>query len=115
MAHYALIFRATRTLTPEDQKQRAADIAAWVNHVTQIGITLDPRNLGDTVANLSSNGTEIVSREGPGDPALITIVFFDAEGRDQAENIARIHPGLKYGVTVELREWSSPREAAARR
>jgi hypothetical protein len=40
---------------------------------------------------------------------LATIVFFDTGDRDQAVNIARIHPGLHYGVTVEVREWISPR------
>jgi len=47
-------------------------------------------------------------------PRSFTIVFFDASSKEQAVEIARIHPGLHYGVTVEVREWTSPRETAVR-
>ena len=113
MQHYALIFHATRSLTPEEQKQRALDIATWVKTVTGMGITLDPRNFGDSVANFASQEGKVVSRNGASDPKFVTIVFFDAPSRDQALEIAGIHPGLRYGVTVEVREWTSPRELAA--
>ncbi|HEX9201061.1 MAG TPA: hypothetical protein VF865_15990 [Acidobacteriaceae bacterium] len=109
MKHFALIFRATRPFTPEENKTRPADIAAWVKHVTEMGIHLDPRNFAETDANFSKQGNEIVSHEGPIDPTLSTIVYFDAAGKEQAVEIARIHPGLNYGVTVEVREWSTPR------
>jgi hypothetical protein len=112
MQHYALIFHATRTLTPEEQKQRAIDIAAWVKKVTDMGITLDPRNFGETVANFAEDESKLVSRNGSSDPQFVTIVFFDAPNKDQAAEIARIHPGLHYGVTVEVREWASPRQLA---
>jgi hypothetical protein len=113
MQHYALIFHATRSLTPEEQKQRPVDIAAWVKTVTGMGITLDPRNFGDPVANFASEQGKVVSRNGASDPKFATIVFFDSPGRDQAMEIARIHPGLHYGVTVEVREWTSPRVLVA--
>lgn len=113
MQHYALIFHATRSLTPEEQKQRAVDIAAWVKTVTDMGIILDPRNFGEPVANFAAEQGKVVSRNGASDPKFVTIVFFDAPGRDQAMEIARIHPGLHYGVTVEVREWTSPRVLAA--
>jgi len=113
--HYALVFRTSRMLTPEEQKQRAVEIAAWVKQVTDMGIMLDPRALGETVANFSAEGDKIVSREGPSDPTLRNLVFFDSSSKEQAVNIARIHPGLHYGVTVEVREWTSPRETAAKR
>jgi hypothetical protein len=37
MKHYALIFYSTRTLTPEEQKQRPVDIASWVKQVMDMG------------------------------------------------------------------------------
>jgi len=114
MKHYALIFHATRTLSPEEQKQRAVDIAAWVKQVSDAGIYLDPRNFGETVGNFSMEGDKIASRKETSDPTFVTIVYFDSPSRDQAVNIARIHPGLHYGVTVEVREWSSPREIVAK-
>lgn len=112
MKHYALIFQATRTLTPEEQKQRAVDIAGWVKKVTDIGITLDPRNFGDTLAAFAVEDGNVVSRNGSGGPKIATIVFFDSPSSEQAVDIARIHPGLHYGVIVEVREWTSPRVLA---
>ena len=113
MNHYALIFQATRTLTPEEQKQRAIDIAGWVKKVTDLGITLDPRNFGDTLAAFAVEDSKVVSRNGSGVPKPATIVFFDSPSSEQAVEIARIHPGLHYGATVEVREWTSPRALAA--
>jgi hypothetical protein len=113
MKHYALLFHTSRTLTPEEQKQRGVEIAAWVERVTNMGVTLDPRSLGETAANFAAKGTEIISGNGSIDPSLSTIVFFDSPSRDQAVDIARIHPGLHYGVTVEVREWTSPRQASS--
>ena len=113
MKHYALLFRSTRTLTPDEVKQRAIDIAAWVKGVTARGILLDPRNFGPTEANFSAEGSEVIHREGSEDPTLTTIVFFDSSSTDDALEIACIHPGLRYGVTVEVREWTSPRETTA--
>ena len=46
MKHYALLFHTSRTLTPEEVKQRGVEITAWVKQVTNMGITLDPRALG---------------------------------------------------------------------
>jgi hypothetical protein len=110
MKHYALIFHATRTFTPEEQKQRPVDIAGWVKKVTATGITLDPRNFGDTLASFALEDSKVVSRDGESSPKPATIVYFDCPSSEQAVDIARIHPGLHYGVTVEVREWSSPRE-----
>jgi hypothetical protein len=117
LKHYALIFHTPRPLTPADpekMKQRGIDIAAWVKRVTETGIALDPRNFGEMVANFAPEGSEVVSRKEPTDPTFATIVFFDSPSREQAVNIARTHPGLRYGVTVEVREWTSPRETMAK-
>jgi hypothetical protein len=114
MKHYALIFHPTRTLTPDELKQRAVDIAAWVKQLTDMEITLDPRNFGETAANFVLEGNQVVSHREPVDPTLATIVFFDSASKEEAVNIARIHPGLRYGVKVEVREWTSPRETAVK-
>ncbi len=110
MQHYALIFHATRPLTPEEQQRRGPEIQTWVKAVNSKGITLDPRAFGETVAAFSQQDTT-VTRNGSTDPALVNIVYFDAPGKEQALEIARIHPGLHYGVSVEVREWSTPRLA----
>jgi hypothetical protein len=109
MKHYALIFYSTRTLTPEEQKQRPVDIASWIKEVMDMGITLDPRNFGGVEADFSEPGSVSGSSKGSSDPVMVTIVFFDSVDRDQAVNIARMHPGPCYGVAVKLREWTTPR------
>ena len=114
MKHYVLIFHSTRALSPEEIKQRGADIAAWVKEVTDMGVTLDPRTLEETLANFSAEGNRIVSHEGPSDPTFRNLVFFDTASSEQAVTIARTHPGLRYGATVEVREWTSPRGTAAK-
>jgi hypothetical protein len=116
MKHYVLLFHtsANRTLTPEEQEQRQVQIAAWATKVTNMGIKLDPRALGETAANFSAEGEKIVPHEGSSDPTLSNLVFFDAPSKQQAVNIARMHPGLRFGSTVELREWTDPRQAAAK-
>ena len=53
MHHYVLIFRPTRTLTPDESKQRAGEIQAWVQRVQQMGITLDPKALGKLAMRFS--------------------------------------------------------------
>ena len=114
MKHYALLFHTSRSLTPEEQKQRGVEITAWLKQVTEMGITLDPRALGETAATFSGRGPEVVPGNGSSDSTLSNLVFFDSPTKDQAVDIARIHPGLHYGVTVEVREWTSPRQAAAK-
>jgi hypothetical protein len=113
MKHYALIFHATRPITPEEHNQRGVDILAWVQQVVAMGITLDPRNFGDTAASFSATASEVDSHKPSADSSLATIVFFDSSDRDQAVNIARTHPAPRYGAAVSLREWSSPRSTSA--
>ena len=116
MKHYALIFHVSsnRTLTLKEHEQRQVEITAWAKQVTDMGIKLDPRALGETAANFSAEGDKIVSHDGSSDPTFRNLVFFDSASKDQAVNIARTHPGLHYGSTVEVREWTDPRQAAAK-
>jgi hypothetical protein len=116
MKHYALIFHisSNRTLTPKEQQERQVEITAWAKQVTDMGVALDPRALGATAANFSAEGDKIVDHAASTDPTFRNLVFFDSASRDQAVNIARLHPGLHYGSTVELREWTDPRQAAAK-
>ncbi len=111
--HYVLIFRPTRTLTPDELKHRVGDIQAWVKRVNEMGITLDPKALGQLALRFSQENGAVVSHDGSADPALTNLIFFDAPSQDQAREVARLHPGLHYGVSVELRDWTSPAAAAA--
>jgi hypothetical protein len=111
--HYVLLFRATRPFTPEEQTHRIADIAAWVKQVSAMGVTLNPHTLGDTVAAYASKDNQPVAHAGAIDPTLANLVFFDST-EEQAAEIARLHPAPHYGVTIELRKWSTPAALPAR-
>src|SRR5260370_31202051 len=78
MHHYVLIFRPTRTLTADELKQRAVDIPAWVKRVTDMGITLDPKALGEFALRLSQHDGTLLTHHGTADPTLTNLVFFDA-------------------------------------
>jgi len=84
------------------------EIPAWVKRVGQMGIPLDPKALAPSAVRLSQQNGSIVTEEGSADPTLTNLVFFDAADQEQALEVARIHPGLHYGVNVEVREWTSP-------
>ncbi|PWT72618.1 MAG: hypothetical protein C5B46_06505 [Proteobacteria bacterium] len=106
--HYVLIFRPSRILTPDELKQRVGEIQAWVKRVNEMGITLDPKALGQLAVRFSQENGTVVTHDGSPDPTLTNLVFFDSPSRDQALEVARLHPGLHYGVNVELRDWTSP-------
>jgi hypothetical protein len=112
MHHYVLIFRPTRTLTADELKQRAIEIPAWVKRVSAMGITIDPKALGELAIQFSQQDHAVVSHEGPADRTLTNLVFFDATSQEEAVEVARMHPGLHYDVAVELRDWTSPAATA---
>lgn len=114
MTHYALIFHTSRALSPEEIKQRSIDISDWVKKVMEMGVQLDPRALGQTVLFRPADNGAGTSQEGSSDPLLSNLVFFDSSDREQALTIAKLHPSVKYGVSLELREWTSPRAAATK-
>ena len=62
-----------------------------------MGITLDPRALGDTAANFSAEGDKIVSHDGSSDPTFRNLVFFDS---------AEQRPGPDYRADTS---WSARR------
>jgi hypothetical protein len=114
MKHYAMIFYPSRALAPEELKQRQVEILKWAKDVTAMGIHLDPRSFAAPVARLSlSNGEVVSGNEGEGS-AFSNIVFFDSASEEQAMRVAETHPGLHYGARVEVREWTSPTQTAAK-
>jgi hypothetical protein len=107
-----MLFRASRLLSPEELQQRASDIRHWIGQVQELGIELDPRNLGEFATQFVPEGNTVAARSGKGDAALITLVFFDAADDEQARQVARVHPGPRYGVSLELRDWTPPQMSA---
>jgi hypothetical protein len=108
MNRYMMLFRGTRALAESELEQRAIAIQNWVAVVRQKGINLDPRNLDQVVGTYTLKDGAAASEAASKDPALTTIVSFDAADDETAREIAEAHPGLHYGVILELRRWVSP-------
>ena len=115
MKHYALIFYPSRTLTPEELTQRQIEILEWAQNVTSMGVDLDPRSFGSPLARLAPAGGEVASGNGGTGATFANIVFFNSANEEQVMHVAKTHPGLRYGATIELREWTPPRAAVPTR
>jgi hypothetical protein len=115
MKHYAMIFYASRALTPEELKQRQVEIAKWAQDVRAMGIHLDPRSFGAPVGRFSLSEDGVIdSRNGPTAAAFSNIVFLNSGSEEQVLHAAKIHPGVNYGSRVEVREWTSPVQTATK-
>jgi len=107
MNRYMMLFRGTRALTESELEKRGMAIQEWVAMVRQKGINLDPRILDQRVGTYAQNDGAVTS-EAPKDSSLTAIVSFEATDDKTAEAIAEAHPGLRYGVVIELRRWLPP-------
>ena len=73
------------------------------------GRGLDPRVLDAEAAILGDDASDARDRH----PA-IALNFIHAADFDVAVKIAKDHPGLRYGVSIEVRPWVDPRSGGAR-
>ena len=109
MKQFVFLFRQKqlRQLTEVDQKRRAELVRAWAIRQNDEGRKLDPRIL--TTENHRVN-PENMSNQASEDAEglVIAITFLEAESFAEAVKIAETHPGLDYGVSIEIREWTSP-------
>jgi hypothetical protein len=104
-AGFVLIFRqGTKTLSEDEQKRRTEEVRGWALQQIKDGRGLEPRVLGDQSIRLGDSAS---------DGVVIALNFIHATDFDEAVNIARTHPGLRYGVSIEVRPWTDPRAASA--
>lgn len=103
-ASFVLLFRqGDRKLTEAEQKRRSEEVRAWMMQQFGEGRFPDPRLLGDE--SYRSDDHASGANEGG---KILAIVFIDARDFSEAAKIARTHPGLHYGVNIEVRPWSRP-------
>jgi hypothetical protein len=108
MQKYAFIFRqSNHPLTLEQQKRRAEEGRDWALHLRDQGHTLDPYLLGTEQYVAGPDEAKLSSAEAPAHP-VIAILIVDCANFDEAKKIALTHPGLHYGVSIEVREAASP-------
>jgi hypothetical protein len=109
-AGFVFIFRqGQKTLSEDEQKRRTEEVRAWALQQIKDGRWLEPRVLGDQSIRLGD------SDGAASDGSVIALNFIQATDFDEAVNIAKTHPGLRYGVSIEVRPWTDPRAASAQR
>jgi hypothetical protein len=102
---FVFIFRqGSRKLTEEEQKRRTEEVGAWARKHIEDGHGLDPRVLDSESYRLGDDTTGAES-----DGQVIALNFIEGTDFDGVVNIARTHPGLRYGVRIEVRRWRDPR------
>ena len=105
---FVFIFRqGHKTLSEEEQKRRTEEVRVWALQQIKDGRGLEPRVLGDQSIRLGDSAGAASSG------SVIALNFIQATDFDEAVNIAKTHPGLRYGVSIEVRPWTDPRAASA--
>jgi hypothetical protein len=113
MKQFVFLFRQGATqLSEADQKRRSEEVRAWALRQNDGGRKLDPRILGQENYRIGPDlkGGPVGAIDGG---PLIAITFLEARDFAEAVRIAETHPGLRYGVSVEVRAWTSPLAARA--
>jgi hypothetical protein len=104
---FVFIFRqGARRLSEEEQKSRTAEVRSWALQQIENGRDLDPRILNDESYRLGE-GTPNGDLAG----RVIALNFIDLNDFNEAVQIAKSHPGLRYGVNIEVRPWKDPRSS----
>jgi hypothetical protein len=107
---FVLIFRqGRRPLMEEEQKRRTEEVRQWaIRHIND-GHGLDPRVLDDESRCLGDEMPTGAHAAGH----VIALNFIDATNLDDAVSVANTHPGLRYGISIEVRRWRDPRAQSA--
>ena len=105
---FVLIFReGTRKLSEEEQKSRTEAVRDWALQQVRPH-NLDPRVLSDESRRLGDD-----FEENSHSRRVIALNFLEAEDFNHAIRIAQTHPGVQYGIGIEVRPWRDPRGARA--
>jgi hypothetical protein len=111
MKPYVFIFQqGNRTLSEEDEKRRALEVRAWALRQISEGRKLDPRLMASDYRRVSEEGEN--NSPLPTDSPTAAILFLEANDLNEAVDIAKTHPGLRYGVSIEVRPWTTPLPSA---
>jgi len=101
---FVFIFRqGSRKLAEDEQKQRTEEVREFALKQVKDGRGLDPRILGEESLRLGDGSIAINER------SVIAFNFIEATDFSDAVKIAESHPGLRYGVNIEVRPWIDPR------
>jgi hypothetical protein len=108
MKQFVIILRqGPKQLTKAELKNRTEETRAWAQHQNAAGHKLDPHILAPEGLWIGPDGDSgPVPSTSAG--AITALLFLDARDLTQAVDVARAHPGLRYGASVEVRPWAPP-------
>lgn len=99
MHAYALLFRRSSPIDPATLPSRNAAARAWA-------LELERRGVLQTAAPLEDDG-RLVRATGIGpleaSEPVASVLVIEAESLDAATRLVADHPGLAFGVTIEVR------------
>lgn len=108
MKPFVFIFRQSKhPMTQEQLKRRAEEVRAWALQLRHEGHTLEPHLLGEERFLETPTGSD-GSDAAAGDDPVTAVLIVDFPRFEEATKAARTHPGLRYGVSVEVREAFPP-------
>lgn len=100
MFDFVLIFRSRpRALTPDELARRQAAAIAWAQPLREHGTLVQSILVADDGVAIAADGTS--TEVGAGAIAAITVIR--ASDLEAATALARRHPGLAFGTSVEVR------------
>ena len=107
MKQFVIIFRQPKQLTEADRQRVTEETRAWAEHQNAEGHKLDPHILapeGHWIGTDGTSGPVPANDLGP----VTALLFFEARDLAQAVEVARTHPAVRHGVSVEVRPWAPP-------
>lgn len=110
MQNFALIFRRTVPVNPADLPTRNAAARDWALALGARGILHSAAPLEDDGRVVSASGVSPVSSG----ESVASVLVIEAESLDAATRLVQGHPGLAFGVEIEIRPVKPAGPGAAR-
>lgn len=102
---FVFIFRqGKKQLSAPEEEARTEEVRQWALCRLKNDPKFESRVLGDLSYRVRDGG-----EAGATGDSIIALNFIEASDIREAIEIAKGHPGLRYGVEIEVRPWKDPR------
>lgn len=98
--HFAIVFFPGAPLGEEDTQQMRSETSLWAKTMNAAGRRLQPHMFNGDVRVLGN-------REAMGSSPS-AVLFLLARDLEDAVEVARQHPALRFGYCAEVRSWANP-------
>jgi hypothetical protein len=99
MPEFALLFRPTRALTPDELPRRNAAAREWALAQQRVGTLRSASPLEDEGFTVHHGGVTPLTR----DSTIASVLIIQAVDLASAVELAKGHPGLAFGTRIEVR------------